>query len=684
VTDLSVNGTYLKKSNSECTGSQGRGILMGPSSTFLLNDGDELELSDTIRLVFNSIEPIKEVLFTPTQERERSVFAQDFLITGRLLGEGGYGKVLIGIDQATQHQVACKIVMLDHLYDRPQAPNLRLPTGPRDQTAIVGKKRWPTRVANCFREFDILKDLSHPNVVSIEKVFWSNHNIYIFQELVTGGDLFSFLEYKGGRLDNAQAVVVIRQILLGVEYLHAQQIVHRDIKPDNILMTSLEDGARVVITDFGNARFLPNPSSLNTPRSTKYQRMFSYVGTLEFAAPEIHRINPTMPANEGYSKSVDMWSIGCVTAVVLTGEAMFTDCAHPLYHKDPRRVIVGLAAQCDLSIMDNEYHPSWREVDPLPKDFIKRLLVLEEDARLTASESLAHGWFSNECYTEDLQDLYIRSIKDWRPRPTDSQLVERIFRALPDLSIIELSGQSMNHDTVSRFFHSSEQHMTHTIMHTLSASQHRRTDTPLPSIRDDYANDGFLFASQAAPYSHVTENGGYTSHYDDAGVDEQEQKYDEYGTVQFDDSRQLKYAEEDTDLRQPWTGQDQATYETTEQDKYTRAYVDDSEASLESTASLNNVNNVAYSQYPHVACAQRPQPHERPEIVLVHGTPLTQDGVNTELKSEDSYQRTRYLGEFSKDGVPREQDDSILVNETPPVGYSSQNYASNDESLSGY
>jgi serine/threonine protein kinase len=376
-TDVSVNGTYLKKKNADCAGSQGDGILMGRSSTFLLEDGDELHISESVSLIFYSMRLIEQVKFTPTQERETAIFAQDYLVTGRLLGEGGYGKVVIGIHQETQRQVACKIVGLDHLYDRPPAPNLRLPTGPREGKLKPAKKRWPTRVAACFREFDILKDLSHPNIVSIEKVFWSNNTIYILQELVTGGDLFSFIEYKGGRLDNIQAVIVIRQILLGIEYLHAQEIVHRDLKPDNILMTSLEDGARVVITDFGSARFLPDAASLSDQNTKKPQRMFSYVGTLEYAAPEIHKVNPTIPADDGYTKAIDMWSIGSITASVLAGEVIFTDRAHPQYDSNPRLVIVSLAAQCDLSVLDAEYHPTWSEVDSLAKDFIKRLLVLD-------------------------------------------------------------------------------------------------------------------------------------------------------------------------------------------------------------------------------------------------------------------------------------------------------------------
>lgn len=136
-----------------------------------------------------------------------------------------------------------------------------------------------------FREFDILKDLDHPNIVRLEKVFWSHDTLYIFQELVTGGDLFSFVEFKGGRLSDVDAAVVLRQVLKAVDFLHDKDIAHRDLKPDNILMTSRTDGARVILTDFGSARRLTGTASGEENISPGRQRMFTVVGTVEYAAP---------------------------------------------------------------------------------------------------------------------------------------------------------------------------------------------------------------------------------------------------------------------------------------------------------------------------------------------------------------------------------------------------------------
>lgn len=125
------------------------------------------------------------------------------------------------------------------------------------------------------REAQILSRLNHPNIIGLEKVYVTNNTLYILLELVTGGDLFSYLESKGGKLQEVEAAVIIRQILLAVQHLHDHGIAHRDLKPENILLSSASEGCRVVLTDFGAAKTFDE----------EQRRMMTSVGTKEYLAP---------------------------------------------------------------------------------------------------------------------------------------------------------------------------------------------------------------------------------------------------------------------------------------------------------------------------------------------------------------------------------------------------------------
>ncbi|KAF2999401.1 hypothetical protein E8E13_006896 [Curvularia kusanoi] len=394
---------------------------MGKNGTFLLDDGDELQLSESVTLTYRPLGKAKQCVFTAIQEREKDILLSRFFLTGRLLGEGGYGKVLVGVDQFTQHQLACKIVDIGKLFN--QRAGVQVPLHDLQWSSSEAINQLPSKVQKCFREFDILKDISHPNIVHIQKVFWSRSTIYIFQDLVTGGDLFSYINFKHGKISTIESAVIIRQILLGVQHLHEHDIVHRDLKPDNILMTSLNSGARVVITDFGHARYLPGGNTQRSFTDSKMKRMFSIVGTLEYTAPEVYGATQGM---KGYSLAIDMWSIGTITAALLTGETFFAPRQGGIFEEDAQRVVVRLAAQCDLSVLDDEDHPSWAPIAPAPKDFIKRLLVLDEDRRMSATKALKHIWFTHPMMAGEYEAQYERSIKHWHPRDKDNELIEQI------------------------------------------------------------------------------------------------------------------------------------------------------------------------------------------------------------------------------------------------------------------
>ena len=106
--------------------------------------------------------------------------------------------------------------------------------------------------------------------------------LYIFQELITGGDLLSYLD-QAGPLSEAHAAIITRQLLEAVNYLHSNNIVHRDIKPENVLMSSWRVGARVILTDFGQSRKLDD--ARGDAHADGVFRMQSLVGTHGYTAP---------------------------------------------------------------------------------------------------------------------------------------------------------------------------------------------------------------------------------------------------------------------------------------------------------------------------------------------------------------------------------------------------------------
>ncbi|PGH18269.1 CAMK protein kinase [Helicocarpus griseus UAMH5409] len=392
----------------------------------LLSDGDELKLSNTTTLIFQTwTDEQKGGPFTDEQKREMKHFERRYRITSKVLGCGAYGKVHMAISTRYRKQVACKIIdiggmrkQLDHVKrEKSTEFSAYRPARQVDVNEYPAKvEMWAQRRRETSylesklkvykREVEILKDLWHPNIISLEKVFLSQNTIYIFQELVTAGDLFSFLEYKEFNLTDIEAVVIVHQVTLAIRYLHKNNVVHRDIKPDNVLMTSLTNGARVVLTDFGCARRLKTDNS----------RMDSSMGTLEYTAPisEVPRTKP--PRNgKGYTKAVDMWSLGCLTAVLLTGGSPFADPETGKYSEK-------MALNCDLSSLEKER--DWKRVGKRAKDFVRKLLVLDEEKRMTAQEAICHEWFTNPIYKKEFARLYERATSDWRRRTTkDIQVV---------------------------------------------------------------------------------------------------------------------------------------------------------------------------------------------------------------------------------------------------------------------
>ena len=398
---LSSNCVQLSRSGEE--NCNRRHEVRKSDPDLLLNDGDVLHLTPTVSATFRSLGHFYAApsgSLNPIQAVEIRCFDDRFYVTDRTLGAGGNASVFVAVKQSTQRQVACKIVPVPYPVDDEKLQKLC-----QDQA----------------REYSVLKNLDHPNIITLEKVIRATRNTYIFQELITGGDLLSYVDRKGA-LGEAETVVIIRQVLKAVDYLHDNGVVHRDIKPENILMTSWREGARIVLTDFGQSRTLEEAEA--AVRKSAALRMHSIVGTVGYTAPEVFiQINREL-RDKGYSKAIDIWSIGCLTATVLTNDLIFanetTESLRDL--ADPNGE--GSSQRWNLTIIDRG--PAWTSISRKAKSFIRGCLILDESERLTAKQALSHQWFTNRHYAEDLEAAYKRAIQAWSPRSYDGNLVEVI------------------------------------------------------------------------------------------------------------------------------------------------------------------------------------------------------------------------------------------------------------------
>jgi len=195
------------------------------------------------------------------------------------LGKGKFGTVRAGIHKKTQKRVAIKIMKKAMM----SAMDLEL----------------------VKQEIEILKVCQHPNLIRMLDVFENLTHIYIVMEYLSGGDLFSYLDVRKFRVSEQRAVKIIRELADGLRYLHSYGIVHRDLKPENILMVDKSDNSSVKIVDFGLSKLVGPVQQCKEP-----------FGTLSYVAPEVLLQKP-------YGKGVDVWSLGTIAYLMLTGELPF-------------------------------------------------------------------------------------------------------------------------------------------------------------------------------------------------------------------------------------------------------------------------------------------------------------------------------------------------------------------------
>lgn len=212
------------------------------------------------------------------------------------------------------------------------------------------------------REITILREIQHSNIITLHDIFENKTDVILILELVSGGELFDFLAEKES-LTEEEATQFLKQILDGVHYLHSKRIAHFDLKPENIMLLDKNvPNPRIKLIDFGIAHQIK--------AGNEFKNIF---GTPEFVAPEIVNYEPL-------GLEADMWSIGVITYILLSG-------ASPFLGETKQETLTNISGvNYDF---DEEYFSNTSE---LAKDFIRRLLVKDPKKRMTIDDSLQHPW----------------------------------------------------------------------------------------------------------------------------------------------------------------------------------------------------------------------------------------------------------------------------------------------------
>lgn len=283
------------------------------------------------------------------------------------IGRGAYGVVCSSINRETNERVAIKKII-----------------------NVFGNQIDALRT---LRELKLLRLIRHENVIALKDVMMPIHrnsfkDVYLVYELMDT-DLHQIIK-SSQPLSNDHCKYFLFQLLRGLKYLHSANILHRDLKPGNLLVNG---NCELKICDFGLAR---------TGRDNG-QFMTEYVVTRWYRAPEL------LLCCDNYGSSIDIWSVGCIFAEILGRKAIFpgTECLSQL-----KLIINVLGSQCeaDLEFIDNQkarkfikslpfsrgFHFSslYPNADPLAIDLLQRMLVFDPTKRITVEEALHHPYMA--------------------------------------------------------------------------------------------------------------------------------------------------------------------------------------------------------------------------------------------------------------------------------------------------
>ncbi|KAF8592378.1 Pkinase-domain-containing protein [Ramaria rubella] len=300
------------------------------------------------------------------------------------MGDGAFSNVYKAIDLPTGERVAIKVVRKFELNSSQD--------GNKHLNEKFKKKPRVTERANILKEVQIMRQINHESIVKLKSFSESDEYYFLVLELLEGGELFHQIVKLTYFSENLSRHIIV-QVANGIRFLHEEcGVVHRDIKPENLLFDRIpiepsktpisrpydeekeDEGVfkpgvggggigRVKIADFGLSKVVWNEETM-TP-----------CGTVGYTAPEIVK-------DERYSKSVDMWALGCVLYTLL--------CGFPPFYDESINVLTEKVARGYYTFLS----PWWDDISSAAKDLITHLLCVDPSQRYTIDEFLAHPWIN--------------------------------------------------------------------------------------------------------------------------------------------------------------------------------------------------------------------------------------------------------------------------------------------------
>mmetsp|Transcript_28165 Transcript_28165/g.59936 ORF Transcript_28165/g.59936 Transcript_28165/m.59936 type:complete len:496 (+) Transcript_28165:18-1505(+) len=273
----------------------------------------------------------------------------DKYVLGRKLGAGNFAEV-------------------KHAFD-PDGGNVAIKIVNKEKFCRFQKNRHTS--LNIDSEIERLRFVSHPNIVGFVETFHDDSYVYLVTEFCPGGDLLNRI-LTFGIYDEDLNRKLFHQLCSGIEYLHKNSVSHRDLKPENILLSSKEalPDLQVKIADLGLAQVYAKGTG---------EGHATFCGTPHYMAPEI--IETHLKNRTGYGREVDLWSLGVILYIMLSGTPPFPD-------ENLQQCIRDANFEFDV--------PEFDAVTDESKDLINKLMVANPALRLRIDQVFAHPWLASE------------------------------------------------------------------------------------------------------------------------------------------------------------------------------------------------------------------------------------------------------------------------------------------------